>query len=206
MRGLLLMAAVGAGLVPGVGRAEGPATVGDVEQMVQVFKTVCLQAFPERRAVDGAMGQLGALALAAREVREYLHDDPGRGWRLVRPEATYVVTIEEPPYRACAVRRMTPAGFPTREPFDAAVQRYGVARKQALTPLVSQSMRQPGGLAIVATMQRVEGGGPGGSTDSLMLFVSDYHGTYDGPLAKDAGKPGVEVRFVHQLRSPGAGP
>lgn len=206
MRGWTLMVAMGAGLMPGMGRAEGPATVGNVEQMVQVFETVCLQAFPERRAVDGAMGQLGGTPLAAREVRTYLHDDPGRGWQLVRPEATYVVTIEEPPYRACAVRRMTPGGFPTRAPFDAAVQRYGAARKRALTPLLSQSMRPPSGLDIVATVQRVEGGGPGGSTDSLMLFTSDYHGTYDGPFGKDAGKPGIELRYVHQLRDAGAAP
>lgn len=62
------------------------------------------------------------------------------------------------------------------------------------------------GAGLMPGAARAEGGGPGGSTDSLMLFTSDYHGTYDGPLAKDAGKPGVEVRYVHQLRDAGAAP
>ena len=39
-----------------------------------------------------------------------------------------------------------------------------------------------------------------------MLFLTDYHRGYAGPLAADAGGVGVEVRFVHQLRAPGLPP
>ena len=98
-------------------REAGPA---DVEQMVQLFDGVCLRAFPERGAVDRAVAQAGGVAMRPGQVRAFLHDDPGRGWMLARPEATYVVTIEDPPYRACAVRRMTPSGFPTVAPYLAA--------------------------------------------------------------------------------------
>ena len=196
-----------AGLVawPPGGAVAREAVAADVEQMTQLFDGVCLRAFPDRGAVDRAMAQAGGTAMKPGQVRAYLHDDPGRGWTLARPEATYVVTIEDPPYRACAVRRMTASGFPTVAPYMAAIQGYAAAQRRALGAPFSQAIRSADGLDINASVWPV-GVLPDGSTDGVMLFRTDYHGGYAGPLARDAGGVGVEVRFVHQLRAPGLPP
>ena len=193
--------------LPGAARAAlPPIPPAEVAQMAQMFDALCLRAFPDDRAVDAAAGRYGGRPLAPQEVRSYLHDDPGRGWQVARPEATYVVTLEAPPYHACAVRRMTPGGFPAVQPFDLVARQYAAARQRALGEPVTQSLHRPDGLDIDATVQQLGGGAPDGVTDSLMVFVSNYHGRYKGPLAADAGKPGIEVRFVHQLRMPGVPP
>lgn len=202
-----VLAGVLAGLLawPLDGAMAREAVAADVEQMTQLFDWVCLRAFPDQGAVDRAMSQAGGTAMKPGQVRAYLHDDPGRGWMLARPEATYVVTIEDPPYRACAVRRMTASGFPTVAPYLAAIREYAAGQRRALGKPFDQAIRTPDGLDISATIWPV-GGLPDGSADGVMLFRTNYHGGYAGPLAGDAGGVGMEVRFVHQLRAPGLPP
>lgn len=182
-------------------------TNADAEQMARLFDTLCLRAFPDRADMEKAIGQLDAVPLTEDEVRAMLHDDPGEGWRVRRPEATYLVTVEAPPWHACAIRRMTRNGLPTTQAYDAAIKRYAVNRQRPLAAPVSQTVHGDGGVDIRATMRQLPAArAAGGVTDSLMLFTTDYHGRYRGPLDADSGSPGVEVRFVHQLRSMGVAP
>ena len=72
--------------------------------LVEAFGRFCLDRFPgAARVEDAAPGQTSALPPA--RVRDYLHDDPGRGWIYRADGGAYVVTIEDPPYHTCAIRR-----------------------------------------------------------------------------------------------------
>lgn len=197
MRAGLALAALLVGL-GGPARAEPDATPADAQRMASLFDAVCLRAFPDGPATDRAVQEAGGVALTPAQVRELLHDDPGHGWRLARPEATYLLTIENPPWHACALRRMTRTGLPTVAPYDAAIGRYAAARGRSLGAPVGRSTRQ-GALDIRSTVQEVPDSVTGGVTDSVMLFWTAY-------LNAPAGAPEVEVRFVHQLRSPGVPP
>ena len=101
-------------LAPGLARAQA-ATVfipPDAAQeqdpagtaLVEAFGLFCLDRFPgAARVEDAAPGRLVPLSPA--RTREYLHDDPGRGWLYRAADGEYVLTIEEPPFHTCAVRR-----------------------------------------------------------------------------------------------------
>ena len=70
------------------------------------------------------MSARGATAMADAEVRIYLHGDPGRGWNIAGRTARFQLTVEAPPYHACAVRTMTAAGFPDMAPYRALADRF----------------------------------------------------------------------------------
>lgn len=81
-----------------------PAVPGDGQ--MRVFDMLCNRLFPNDAQVEAAMAKLhGARALTAAELRIYLKDDPGRGWDIPMTDGSrMIVTIEAPPYHACAVR------------------------------------------------------------------------------------------------------
>jgi hypothetical protein len=72
-------------------------------RLVDVFGRICLKRFPDREITQGELAPVRELG--PDEVRRYLHDDPGRAWQLDADGGTYIVTVEAPPYDACAVRR-----------------------------------------------------------------------------------------------------
>src|ERR1044072_1469882 len=74
------------------------------DRMIDLYDQVCLQAFPDDKAVDKAMTGLGATELTKAQVEIYLHDDPGRRWSLASTRTTLAVPVEAPPYDACSVR------------------------------------------------------------------------------------------------------
>ncbi len=101
-------------LAPGLARAQAGAVVipPDAAQeqdpagtaLVEAFGLFCLDCFPgAARVADAAPVRMQALSPL--RTRECLHDDPGCGWLYRAPGGEYVLTIEEPPYHTCAVRR-----------------------------------------------------------------------------------------------------
>jgi hypothetical protein len=85
------------------------------KDLALVYDQICLAAFPDETKLQKSLASFSAVELNQTEVRALLHDDPGRGWRL--PGTPFTVTVESPPYRTCAVRRMTRDGlFPPRSP------------------------------------------------------------------------------------------
>ncbi|MES1202570.1 MAG: hypothetical protein ABUS57_14100, partial [Pseudomonadota bacterium] len=49
-------------------------------EMLSLYEEICLRNFPDDAAVETAMSARHATTLSPREVRIYLHDDPGEGW------------------------------------------------------------------------------------------------------------------------------
>ena len=182
---LVLMAVAAAGATP------DPV----LARMVALYDEICLQSFPIDAAVDALMAKKDARPLTADEVKVTLRDDPGRGWAIKDGERTITVFIELPPYHACSVRRGTDAGFAdlgayrtVADPFEAAHRGFA-----PMAPMEGDL----GDIHVHAIgEQRTL---PGGGAESL--FVFDQHIT--DPAKRNAGQTGVEVRFVHQIKTGG---
>src|SRR5690349_19136484 len=81
-----------------------PEPAAQLAELIDIYDSVCLRAFPDDAAAARALAALGASAMQGGEVRIYLHDDPGRGWNLRGRTGLFRVTIEAPPFHACGVR------------------------------------------------------------------------------------------------------
>ena len=82
---------------------EGPSDEAGAE-LVGAFGRFCLQRFPEHADMaEGADGKV--MPLSPEETRQYLRDERGRGW-FFEEGGTYVVLVEDRPYRICAVQRL----------------------------------------------------------------------------------------------------
>ena len=168
-----------------------PAPAAQLAELIEIYDSACLRAFPNDGAVARAMTAHGATAMADSEVRIYLHGDPGRGWNLAGRTARFQLTIEAPPYHACAVRTMTAAGFPDMAPYRALADRFeSGGGYRAFGP---QSMEVGNVHTTGAGERRVVRGG----TESLMVLLST-----PSDKTRDAAHSAVEVRFVHQLAPP----
>src|SRR3954466_3069137 len=57
-----------------------PAPAAQLAELIEIYDSACLRAFPDDRAVAEAMAARGATPMGDAEVRGILRDDPGRGW------------------------------------------------------------------------------------------------------------------------------
>ena len=174
-----------------------PDPAAQLAEMVTLYDEVCLRAFPDDDAASRAVSRYRATPLSPADVRRFLHDDPGIGWRIEGRTGRIHLTIEQsPPYHTCAVRAMTAAGFQDMSPYRSVTARYEQDRSyQQIAPID----RVVGALRIV-------GGGdrridPDGSSESLLFAIT----TPDGE-AREGGMTAVEVRFAHQYYRQAARP
>lgn len=108
-------------------QAATPAPAADpaFARLAQLYEDICLTPFPDDDAVAAAMSTQHAAELKGNEVRIYLHDDAGRGWTV--GDATlgkFVVTVEAPPYHACAVRHEFTGPVTDRSAYETVAVRY----------------------------------------------------------------------------------
>jgi hypothetical protein len=187
--------------------AVGRAAASDISQgpeaaedMAWVYGTICLGAFPAQPAVQAALAGLHATPMTDADTQAALDGDPGRGWRVTTKLAEYTVTIEDPPYNTCAVRRMTRQGLPTALPYIASLQNYARAKSLLMGQLAPLEETLTGGAdrQVLATPL---GSDPARKpTQSSMYVTTDYHGHYTGRNALDAdGGDGVEIKMAHQI-------
>jgi hypothetical protein len=165
-----------------------PDPAAQLAEMIGIYEQICLTAFPDDTAVASAMDGRGAAPLSPEEIQAYLHDDPGRGWRIDGTTARFDVTIENPPYHACGVRTITAAGFPDLAPYRALTDRYEAgARYQRINPVTMN-------LGSVVSTGGGEGRQRDGGQETLLVF-----NTTPAEGHRDNGQTAVEVRFVHQI-------
>src|SRR6185312_13041091 len=99
---------------------------------------------------DAAMAALASgkgQAMTQAEVKVFLHEDPGQGWVLNGQDSKYVLTDEQPPYHACAIRRTTPLPLDSA-PLFAAAASYAAGQGEKLS--APQQTRFPGALPSLA--------------------------------------------------------
>ncbi len=178
-----------------------PAPPADVTELASMFSDLCIGSFPDENKVQAFLTSKAATSMSAQEVQRYLHSDPGRGWYIQTPVALYGVTIENPPFHTCAIRRMTPEGAAT--PGTHAVAQAEKAYASTI-----------GGTTVMIKPTSVRTGptGPdvlsfgigvldaaGKPSDSFGFFLSNYHGHPPAPWIAD-GTPGVgvEIRLSRQ--------
>lgn len=161
------------------------------DRMIALYDQVCLQAFPDDKAVESAMTGFGAAELTPAQVRTYLRDDPGRGWRVESGGTSFTVTLEAPPFHACAVRVMVDTPFTDLGSYPGIAAAYEQAHGggfRAMQPME----RDLDDIHIYGTGdQKVTG------TGGESLFYIVYT-----PLKKatDAGAPPQsEIRLAHQI-------
>jgi len=172
--------------------------VDDVE-IAELFAAFCLKAFPEPFALDRLAQARSATAMTPDEVKSYLHADPGRGWHLRTAQARYAITIESPPYHACAVRRVTPSGVSTVQHYIDAVKAYVGGRSGTLVNGPPQKTRTPEGVDIAGYPYALLDAS-GKTTETFIVILTNYHGRMSEQYrAEAAGGVGVEVRMVHQF-------
>jgi hypothetical protein len=168
-----------------------PDPAAQLAEMLTLYDQICLRTFPDDAAVARALEGRGAVAMTDAEVRSFLHDDPGRGWRIAGKTATFNLTLEAPPYHACGVRTNTVAGFPSMQPYQDLVARYEQGRSfQKVGPI----NREVEGASSVGAGDM---GMKGALAEGLLVFTAQ-------PLAANRAAAGdaIQVRFVHQLVDP----
>jgi hypothetical protein len=166
-------------------------------EQLALFKSFCIEAYPDEAATEKSVMTHGATALTPDGVKVYLHDDPGKGWRFETPLGLYVLTLEQPPVRACALRRMTRSGAVDARGLNAAIAAYAQGRnatvmKPMVVPMTST-------LPSVVAYGFIVQDATGKPDEQFVLITSNYHHQPPAEFAKDAeGGVGVEVRMVHQ--------
>ena len=170
-----------------------PDPAAQRDEMIALYDEICLRAFPDDKAAGDAAARHNATPLTDAQVRVLLHDDPGIGWAVDGRTGRFNVTIEAPPFHACAVRTMTAAGFPDFGPYRALADRYeagGGYRAMSHMQFTRDNLEVGGG-----GEQRVT---PDGGTESLLVILTTPTRPY-----RDRGDTAVEVRFTHQFAPPG---
>jgi len=165
-----------------------------VARMAALYDEVCLKTFPIDTEVDALMARKGAKPLAADEVKVTMGSDPGRGWLIKDGDRDIQVYLELPPFHACTVRRMTPAGMTDDSAYRQVVEPYK-ATHAGFEP--GDGMNTDMGELHVHAVTEVRTL-PGGTSESLMVF--DQH--IKDPARRAKGETAVSLRFVHQIRLP----
>ena len=175
--------------IPASATRQQPDNAGT--ELVVVFIELCLGRFPDRaNLVEGRISQDTRLSpMPADQVRNYLKDDPGRGWIYQTETGNYVVTIEDPPYRACAVRR-TYATLPGyRMPYHLLVRGWAATERHAQFQ-DGPSIKQPLGNLMISgetmTLPAFDG-----RPAEMFMEIGTFH--TDGQ---------IEVRLVRQIPDP----
>lgn len=195
MRGLKTFVLALALALPGVAAAaqyEMPANPPDpaaqLAEMLTLYDTICLGAFPDDAAVARLVeARSDATRMSRSDVERFLHDDPGIGWHLQGQTGMFELTIEQsPPYHACAIRTMTANGFPDLSTYQALADRFEAGK--GYSPIQPMSM-PVGELVTSATGETLQRGRRG---ESLLVFSTT-------PADGKGSRAAIEMRFVHQI-------
>lgn len=185
-------AATGTGraiVVPASAARQQPDKAGT--ELVVVFIELCLGRFPDRADLaEGRMSRDTQLSpMTADQVRNYLKDDPGRGWTYQTGTGNYVVTVEDPPYKACAVRR-TYATLPGyRLPYHLLVRDWAATERNTQFQDGPSIKQTRGNLMISGETMTL----PASDSRPAEMFMEI------GTLYPDGQ---VEVRLVRQIPDP----
>jgi len=169
------------------------------DELAALYTAFCLQSFPDEAGLALLARQKGAVALTPEEVKAILHDDPGHGWQLRTAGGHYQISVEDPPYHTCAIRRMTPSGVSGVKNYIAAVNSYVAAHNGKLVTMAPQKGTLPSGIDVSIFgygMTQTDGT----QTDNFAVILTNYHGRAPAALRDEAANGvGMEVRLVHQF-------
>jgi hypothetical protein len=163
-------------------------------EFVRLFSSYCLSKFPD--AVAQAAGDEKLEPLTDGQVASYLHSDPGKGWLIAGADGNYVLTEEDPPYHACAVRRYSDHvmdGVPLIEAARAFVESTG----RKLGPPQMSSRPIGNGIISNAVLMQLRDAKDQQVPEAFMFFVVAYPVTVKADGTES--KPFYDIRFVRQI-------
>lgn len=159
--------------------------------ILKIFSEICLGKFPDDDAVAAAMTERGAKPLSGAEVGRLLRNNPGIGWTMETVAGPQVLTIEKPPFHACAIRA-TPDALFNLNVFKTLVNGFLAPRQQKLgDPMMIPS---------VGGMPGVSNAFPVASQDGQLLLLEDTFLVMASGI-RDSSKPrgfSIEMRVVRQ--------
>jgi hypothetical protein len=167
-----------------------------VTRLVALYDEICLRTFPDDAAVDALMEAKRATPLTPEEVRVTFHNDPGRGWLLQDNGHNIQVMLELPPYHACSVRRWTAAGFGDLTAYADVTEAFKATRPGFAAVDEQQADFDGYHIHMSGELRELADGG----AETLYLFDQEY---LDPARAAETEVP-FNIRFVHQIVSPGA--
>jgi hypothetical protein len=160
----------------------------------RIFTDVCFGLFPDDAATDAKLAAGGGVAMTPQQVKAILHDDPGHGWIVIQDGHAYSITIEAPPFHACAVRVNTPAGVAATGLADMLGKLVAAKGQQAGRP---QTLPVPPNplMQIRAVLVPLSPAPAGADAEAFMAFVTTYRDRATNAVLT------VENRFVHQIHA-----
>jgi hypothetical protein len=156
-------------------------------EMIEMFAAACLSKFPDDVAVRQYAVEKRLTVMPDEMVRQLLGADPGQGWVQDTARGRYLLTIEMPPFHACAIRR-TDSATPD---FLASLMQVldawaGTQPGTSLKPLPQQNVLIQGSPTLAR--QWVVDRGPGKPTELLMVLVTNLNNK-------------TAVRLVRQIKA-----
>jgi hypothetical protein len=186
-------------LITADARAQQDSAAPVSGEFVNLFSAYCLKQFPDDKALSAHVAGEGHRPLTPAEVGSFLHVDPGMGWMIAGGETSYVLTVQVPPYHACALRRYSDAPLDGAPFIDAARRFAALAGHKLAPPLVRERDIGNGIISSGMYFQELdEKDKP--LSEAFMFFTVRYPATSrsDGVPSK----PFWEVRFVRQIHIP----
>lgn len=175
---------------------DGPEAAPVSDEFVRLFSTYCLQKFPDDAALSAQAGADMHQPLSDAEVKSFLHADPGVGWLAKGADSRYVITVEQPPYHACAVRRYSDQVL-DGAPLIAAGKVFAAAQGKTLAPPLTRARPIGSGIISNAMLFQLHDAHDLELPEAFMFFVVSYPA-----VPKPGGsesKPFYDIRFVRQI-------
>jgi hypothetical protein len=196
---LLAAAALWLGL-PAQSHAQTQPDPTVAPEIAEIYTSFCIEKFPDASAIGSLAKARKAAPLGQDQVKRFLHSDPGNGWTLHDGTGDYIILLEDPPYRACSVRRMTPSGVNDVKPYVAAVNAYIARKNGKLVGIPPSQNKTPDNIADISTYGYGMLDANGKPVETFAVILTNYHGHAPADeQAAAAGGVGVEVRMVHQI-------
>jgi hypothetical protein len=149
-------------------RAAAPVAV----ELVDIFARVCLEKFPDDAAVRQFAAEKRLAVMSDDIVRQLLGTDPGQGWFQETARGRYLLTIELPPYHACAIRKSGDAAPDFLAAFSLLLSTWAATQSGAsLKPSPPQNT-EVSGLPTQAYLWILDRG-PGKPAETLMALVTN---------------------------------
>ncbi len=162
------------------------AAEGAGAELIEMFAAVCLQKFPDDSAVQQFAADKRLTVMSDTMIHQLLGADPGQGWIQETARGRYLLTIEMPPFHACAIRKTDTTTPDVLAPFSLLLDTWIATQSGAsLKALPAQNMKLGGFPTEVH--QWIIDRGRGKPAESLMLFVTNATDRF-------------AVRLVRQIR------
>lgn len=182
-------------LLAGAALAQDVAPTPVSDEFVRLFSSYCLNKFPDDDALlkQAATDHLDPLSPA--QVKTVVRKDNGSGWVVGGADVQYVLTLEQPPFHTCTLRRISDRPL-DGAPLMAAAKHYAeAAGHKLLAPIGHARPMSQGMISNSLILQELDDKGEP-LPQAYMYFVVSYPS-----VPKDDGsfsKPFYEIRFQRQ--------